>query len=71
MVGIYWLTNILGLYLMWHSGSGLIISSKNKWRSTTFLLLMVIAYSGVMIYIDKRGSLLPINSYIAKYRLIK
>lgn len=60
MIFCYWLTNVIGLLLMYYDGKHLMLISKNKMRIFLYLILLIIVFSAIIIYIDKQGKLLPI-----------
>lgn len=60
VIGSYGVTNILGIFLMYFGGKGLIINSKNRVKTAITLVILLFIYSAVMIYMDKKGKLVPL-----------
>lgn len=67
MLGVYWATNVAGIFLMFFSGKDIVLSSKNKIKSIAVLIIFVVLYSMLMIYLDKHGKLLPLCRYFGKF----
>ncbi|MFH1868925.1 MAG: hypothetical protein ABH843_08150 [Candidatus Omnitrophota bacterium] len=62
----YWVTNIIGLLLIYLGGKSIIINSRRKLYSVIMIIIVTLAYSGVMIYLDTHGKLLPLKEYFKK-----
>ncbi len=67
VVFCYWLTNAIGLLLMYYDGRHLMLASKNRIRTFLYLVVFIIALSAVILYIDKQGKLLPIGVFLKRY----
>lgn len=67
MIGSYWFTNFIGLFFIYFSGKGLVVSSKNKFKTVIILAVLVIVYSAIMLYLDSQGHLRPLRDYFAEY----
>jgi len=62
----YWLTNVLGLFLMYVGGKETVAYSKKRIRVTLILIAAMAVYSIIMIYLDHAGKLHPIGVYLGK-----
>ncbi|MBN1870974.1 MAG: hypothetical protein JW800_00210 [Candidatus Omnitrophica bacterium] len=67
VISSYWLTNILGLWFMYSGGRGVVISSKDRIKSVSILLIFIIIYSSAMLYLENRGKLIPFSLYFEKF----
>ncbi|MFH1046149.1 MAG: hypothetical protein V1727_04205 [Candidatus Omnitrophota bacterium] len=64
VLGSYWLTNIVGLLLMYFGGKHLILESKKRIHSILWMILFLAVYSALMIYLDCRGKLIPLGELL-------
>lgn len=71
VIGSYWFTNVLGLFFMYSEGKYLILSAKSRIKIIVFLLFSIIVCSIMMLYLDKKGKLLPLGVFFEKYCVIK
>ena len=60
MLVCYWVSNVLGLAMMYASGRGLIKNGKDLARELAKLLLTMLLYSIVLILLERAGILRPI-----------
>ncbi len=56
----YWLSNILGLYLMYASGRRLIREGEGLAKSLLILFITIVVYSGLLGLLNKLGILKPL-----------
>jgi hypothetical protein len=70
VIGSYWFTNFLGIFFMYFSGKYLILSSQDKMKATVFLVIFLLAYSTIMLYLDKQGKLIPFGHFFQRYCVI-
>jgi len=71
VIGSYWLTNIVGILLMYIGGKDLFLSSRHKVRTIVSLTVFLLIYSAVMLYLDRRGTLQPIGVFLERYNALK
>jgi len=70
VIGSYWFTNVLGMLFMYFSGKYFILSSRNRIKTTVFLVFFLLTYSAIMLYLDRHGKLMPLEHFFQKYRVI-
>ena len=66
VIATYWFTNIAGVLLMYLGGSNILLSSKNKFKTAIMWIFMLLAYTAIMIWLDRYGKLLPIGELIRR-----
>ncbi len=65
VVGCYWLTNGLGLAMMYAGGKEMVKSSTKQSKQAIILIcVFVIIYSAAMFYLDKSGRLPPLGKLL-------
>jgi len=69
----YWLSNALGLFLMYLGGRHIAEKGRGAQRELVILILTIVTYSIILIAIDKLGILKPISIYLRTgiWRIIK
>ena len=60
VIGSYWFTNILGIFLMYLSGKPLIVTSPDRKKTIFKMAIFVAIYTLAMIYLDTKGKLMPL-----------
>jgi len=59
LIGTYWFTNIVGIWLVYSKARSLILSSKNRLNAIGGLVLVILVYTFIMLYLDSKGKLIP------------
>jgi len=62
----YWITSLLGIFIMYFYGKKIIQQSKNTSKIALFLVLLILVNSFIMFYLDSRGFFTPIGTFFAK-----
>ena len=57
----YWLTNVLGLWMMYAAGKGILAEGRGIFREALKLILTMAAYSAVLVFLHYIGLLRPIR----------
>ncbi|MDD5634921.1 MAG: hypothetical protein PHW46_06570 [Candidatus Omnitrophica bacterium] len=57
IIAIYWLSNVVGLAMMYFSGKILIMSLRNKIKAMAIMVLSMVLYAAVIFYLDSHGKL--------------
>ena len=70
VLGSYWVTNAIGLLFMYIGGKHLIVSSRNRLKTAFFMMVFLLAYSIVMVYLDRHGMLVPLGGLFEHYHLL-
>lgn len=60
LLAFYWLSNILGVLLMYASGKKLIDERKSMVRTVLMILATMAIYSGILIALERSGILKPV-----------
>lgn len=60
VVIFYWLTNVMGLFMMYVSGKYMIKSGKDIRREIEVLILTTLVYSVILILLGRTGILRPV-----------
>lgn len=66
VLGLYWISNVLGIFFMYFGGKKFIMKSRDRIRAAAILAVMVILYSLIMLYLDQKGHLKPLEEYFGK-----
>ncbi|MFA5145967.1 MAG: hypothetical protein WC515_01095 [Candidatus Omnitrophota bacterium] len=61
VVVFYWLSNVLGILLMYISGRALIRDRQHALRELFKLVVAVVVYSGLLVFLGRLGILKPFN----------
>jgi len=59
----YWSSNIIGLWMIYSSGKGLVVSSKNRTKTVVLLVFSVAIYSVIVFYLDKKVKIAPLSGF--------